>query len=187
MRYYAMKAMIALASIALLTGCAGAVKISPALQMDTYTDAENKNQSFGEEATLWVASQSEDPVKIAYLSFAGMTSLPQQVKSASLKMYVKEIEHPGRVSLYLYDNAAMDTITWSDQPEYDTEALESLDIQETGWQTWDATNFMKKAAEECSEGCPFSVVLVAEGDASISFASLEGSAEEKAVLEYEAS
>ena len=54
MRYYSMKAMIVLACIALLAGSAGAVKISPALQMDTYTDAENKNQSFGEEATLWV-------------------------------------------------------------------------------------------------------------------------------------
>lgn len=187
MKFHVLKAMIVLACIAMLAGSAGAVKISPALQMDTFTDAENADQSFGEDSVFWAASQGGVPAKIAYLSFAGMTSLPQQVKSASLKMYVKEIERPGKVSLYLYDNAAMDTITWSDQPEYDTEALESLDIQETGWQTWDATDFMKKAAEECSEGCPFSVVLVAEGDASISFASLEGSAEEKAVLEYEAS
>jgi hypothetical protein len=187
MRKHATLAIIALACIALLAGCAGAVKISPALLTDTYTDAENEDQSFGEESMLWASSQSGEPARIAYLSFAGMTTLPQQVKSASLKMYAKEVERPGKVSLYLYDNAAMDTITWSDQPEYGTEALGSLDIQETGWQTWDATDFMKKAAEECSEGCPFSLVLVAEGDASISFASLEGSAEEKAVLVYEAS
>jgi hypothetical protein len=116
-----------------------------------------------------------------------MTTLPQQISSASLKMYAQEVEQPGKVSLFLYDNAAMDTITWSHQPEYAEEALGTLDIQETGWQTWDATNFMKKAAEECSEGCPFSVVLVAEGNASISFASMEGSADEKAVLQYEAS
>jgi hypothetical protein len=45
---------------------------------------------------------------------------------------------------------------------------------------------VKKAAVECSEGCPFSVVLVADEDASISFASQEGSEEEKAVLQYEA-
>ena len=187
MKYYVLKAMIVLASIAFLAGSAGAVKISPALQMDTYTDAESADQSFGEDSAIWVASQGGVPAKIAYLSFGGMTTLPQQVKSASLKMYAKEIERPGRVSLYLYDNAAMDTITWSDQPEYGAEALGSLDIQETGWQTWDATDFVKKAAEECSEGCPFSLVLVAEGDASISFASLEGAAEEIAVLEYEAS
>ena len=187
MRFHVLKAMIVLACIVMLAGSAGAVKISPALQMDTYTDAENADQSFGEESAIWATSQSGEPMKIAYLSFAGMTTLPQQVKSASLKMYAKEIERPGRVSLYLYDNAAMDTITWSDQPEYGAEALGSLDIQETGWQTWDATNFMKEAAEKCSEGCPFSLVLVAEGDASISFVSLEGPAEEKAALEYEAS
>lgn len=179
--------MIVLACIAMLAGCAGAAKISPALQADTYTDAENANQSFGEDATIWVASQGGEPGKIAYLSFAGMTTLPQQVISASLKMYVKEIKQPGKISLYLYNNAAMDAITWAEQLEHGEEALGTLDIQEAGWQTWDATDFMKKAATECSEGCPFSVVLVAEGDASISFASMEGSADEKAVLQYEAS
>ena len=187
MRFHVLKAMIVLACIVMLAGSVGAVKISPALQMDTYNDAENADQSFGEESAIWAASQGGVPAKIAYLSFAGITTLPQQVKSASLKMYAKEIERPGKVSLYLYDNAAMDTITWSDQPEYSAESLGSLDIQETGWQTWDATDFMKEAAEKCSEGCPFSLVLVAEGDASISFVSLEGPAEEKAVLEYEAS
>ena len=50
MRYYAMKAMIALACIAMLAACAGAVKISPALQMDTYTDAEN------DRSELWRGS-----------------------------------------------------------------------------------------------------------------------------------
>ncbi len=187
MRNHAMLAIIALACIALLAGCAGAAKISPALLTDTYTDAAKEDQSFGEESILWTSSQSGEPVRVAYLSFAGMTTLPQQVIFATLKMYAKEIEKPGKVSLYFYDNAAMDTITWSDQPEYDTEVLGRLDIQEKGWQTWDATAFMKKAAEECSEGCPFSLVLVAEGDASISFASLEGFGEEKAVLVYEAS
>ncbi|NMC09460.1 MAG: DNRLRE domain-containing protein [Methanothrix sp.] len=187
MRNYSMKALMVLACIGLLAGCAVGVKISPALQMDTYTDAENADQSFGEDGVIWVTSQSGQPVKIAYLSFAGMSTLPQQISSASLKMYVREIKRPGKVSMYLYDNSAMDTITWEDQPEYDPEALGTLDIQETGWQTWDATDFVKKAAVECSEGCPFSVVLIAEGDASISFASMEGSAEEKASLQYEAS
>lgn len=181
------KAIISLACIAMLAGCAGGAKISPELQMDTYTDAENADQSFGEDSMIWVTTQSGQPVKIAYLSFAGMTTLPQQISSASLKMYVREIKRPGKVSMYLYDNSAMDTITWADQPEYDPEAVGTLDIQEIGWQTWDATDFVKKAAVECSEGCPFSVVLVAEGDASISFASMEGSTEEKAVLQYETS
>jgi hypothetical protein len=187
MKMCAMKSILALVFALFLIGIAGAGKFAPALQMDTYTDAGNKEQSFGSENTLWVSSQNGQPEKIAYLAFAGMTTLPQQISSGSLKMYVKEIERPGKVSIYLYNQAAMDIITWADQPEYDPGVVGNLEIQETGWQTWDATDFVKKAALECSEGCPFSVILVAEGDASISFASLEGSGEEKAVLVYEAS
>lgn len=186
MRYYAIRAIIALACIFLLASCAGAVKVTPALHTDTYIDAENEDQSFGEESAVWVSSHMGEPVRIAYLSFAGMTKLPEQISSANLKIYVKELERPGKVTLYLYDNAAMNTVTWADQPEYDSQALGSIEIQETGWQTWDATDFVKKAAVECSEGCSFSVVLVADEDASISFASQEGSEEEKAVLQYEA-
>ena len=187
MRDYAILAVIALACIALPADCSGAVKISPALLTDTYTDAQNEDQSFGEESVLGVASEKGQPVKIAYLSFAGMTALPQQISSASLMIYVKEVERPGRVSLHLYNQAAMDIIAWADQPEYDEEVLGTLEIQEPGWQTWDAAALVKKAAVECSEGCPFSVVLVAEDDASISFASLEGSEDEIAGLQYEAS
>jgi len=54
-----MKAMIVLACIAMLAGSAGGVKISPALQMDTFTDAENADQSFGEDSVIWAASQVE--------------------------------------------------------------------------------------------------------------------------------
>ena len=187
MRNCAKKAIIALACIAVLTSGAMAAKISPALQMDTYANASNKEQSFGSEDTIWVSSQNGQPVRITYLTFAGMTTLPQQISSASLKMFVREVERPGKVSIHLYNQAAMDSITWADQPEYDPEALGTLDIQGTGWQTWDAAAFVKKAAEKCSEGCPFSVILVADGNATISFASMEGSAEEKAALQYEAS
>lgn len=181
------KAILALTCIAVLAGSAGAVKISPALEMDTYTDAGDEENSFGTDETLWVTSENGQPVRIAYLAFSGITSLPQQISSGSLRMYAQEVERPGKVSIYLYDQTAMDIITWADQPEYDPEAVGTLDIQEPGWQTWDATAFMKKAAVECSEGCPFSVVLVAEDDASIGFASMEYSAEEKPVLSYEAS
>lgn len=180
------KAVVVLIFAVLFVGTAGAGNFSPALQMDTYTDASDKDQSFGSEGSLWVSSQSGKPTQIAYLTFAGMTTLPQQISSSSLKMYVKEVERPGKVSIYLYDQAAMDIVTWADKPEYDSEALGTLDIQGTGWQTWDTTDFVKKAAVECSEGCPFSVVLVAEGDASIAFTSMEGSAEEKPTLQYEA-
>ncbi|OPY56594.1 MAG: hypothetical protein A4E49_00214 [Methanosaeta sp. PtaU1.Bin112] len=182
-----MNCIMAFACIALLVGCAGAVKVSPTLEMDTYTDAENEDQSFGAEGTIWASSERGMPVRIAYLSFAGMTTLPQQISSATMKMYAKEVERSGNVSLHLYDQAAMDIITWAGQPEYDSKVLGTLNIGEPGWQTWDATAFVKKAASECSRGCPFSLVLVAQGDASISFASLEGSSDEKAIMQYEAS
>ncbi len=102
-------------------------------------------------------------------------------------MYVKNVERPGKLSIHLYNSAALDTITWADQPEYDPEVLGTMDVQGDGWQTLDATALVKKAALECSEGCPFALVLVADDDTSIAFASMESSAEEKAVLEYEAS
>jgi len=187
MRSCIMKAILALACTVVLASTAGAGKFSPALKMDTYTDASRADESFGSEGTLGVTSENGQTMRMAYLTFEGMIKLPQQISSASMKIYVKEVERPGKVSLYLYDQAAMDIITWADQPEHDPEAVGTLDIQGPGWQTWDATAFVKKAAAECSEGCPFSVVLVADDNASIEFASLESSPEEKPALEYEAS
>jgi hypothetical protein len=70
---------------------------------------------------------------------------------------------------------------------FDPRAIGTLDNRGPGWQTWNTAAFVKTAAVECCEGCLFSVVLVSEGDASISFASHEGSAEEKAVSLREAS
>ena len=187
MRSCIMKAILALACTVVLASTAGAGKFSPALKMDTYTDASRADESFGSEGTLGVTSENGQTMRMAYLTFEGMIKLPQQISSASMKIYVEEVERPGQVSLYLYDQAAMDIITWADQPEHDPEAVGTLDIQGPGWQTWDATAFVKKAAAECSEGCPFSVVLVADDNASIEFASLESSPEEQPALEYEAS
>ena len=44
---------------------------------------------------------------------------------------------------------------------------------------------IKKAVEVCTEGCPYSIVLVAQDGASVGFTSAEASAEKKPVLEYE--
>lgn len=71
-----------------------------------------------------------------------MTKLADQISSGTFRIYAKEVERPGKVSIHLYSQAAMDIITF---------------------------------------------VLVAEGDASIGFASIECSADEKPTLEYEAS
>ena len=106
-----MKTILPLVFALILIGTAWAGEFSPALQMDTYTDTGNKEQSFGPEDTLWVSSQNGQPEKIAYLAFAGMTKLPQQISSGSLKMYAKEVERPGKVSIHLYNQAAMDIIS----------------------------------------------------------------------------
>jgi hypothetical protein len=46
------------------------------------------------------------------------------------------------------------------------------------------TSIIKKAVETCTEGCPYTIVLVAEGDASVEFTSSEASKENKPTLEY---
>lgn len=182
------RAILAMACIAVMASTAGAGKFSPALQMDTYTDASRANESFGSKDNLWVTSESGNPVRIAYLTFAGINTPPEQISSGSLKIYVKEVERPGKVNLYLYDHVVMNTVTWADRPaEYGPDIVGTLDIQGPGWQTWDVTTFVEKAAVECSRGCPFSVVLVGEGNVSIGIASMESTPTEKLVLQYEAS
>ncbi|HSD56740.1 MAG TPA: DNRLRE domain-containing protein, partial [Methanotrichaceae archaeon] len=140
-------------------------------------------ESFGSERVLWATSDKGTHIRVAYLTFSGMTTLPNQIDSASLDIYVRSMEQPGEVSIHLLDRPVMSYMTWEDREEYDEENLATLNIEGTGWQTFDAAALVKKAAMECSEGCPFTVVLVAEGDASIGFASVD-SVENKARLEY---
>jgi len=172
------------ALIVLLAGIAAAATFSPALVVDTYMDAYEDDETFADAETLWVTSEDGDPVRIAFLVYSEMVKLPMEIESGEFRARVTDVERPGEVTLYFYDMAVLETETWRDMLRYDDEPLATLDIQETGWATWDATDLVKKAAEECSEGCPFSVVLVAEGDASIGFASMEGSGDETAVIEY---
>ena len=46
------------------------------------------------------------------------------------------------------------------------------------------TSIIQKAVETCTEGCPYSIILVAEDDASVGFTSSEASDENKPILEY---
>lgn len=181
-RKRAISAMIFIAAIASIA-CAGT--FSPSLQVDTYTDASHTNESFGDKDTLWIASEKGSPVRIAYLTFTGMNVPPEMIDSGSLKIYVKEVERPGKVSLYLFDKAVLDTATWADKPEPGTGAVGALDIQSSGWQTCDATVLVRNAAVECSQACPFSIALVGEGDVSIAIASVESTPAAKAALQYE--
>ncbi len=174
---------LGLVILAVLVGTVAAGRFSPMLLDDTYVDAGKAAESFGTERVLWATSEKGTPVRVAYLTFSGMTTLPNQIDSAGLDIYVRSVEHPGEVSIHLLDRPVMSYMTWEDREEYDEESLATLNIEGTGWQTFDAAALVKKAAMECSEGCPFTVVLVAEGDASIGFASVD-SGEDKARLEY---
>lgn len=170
--------------IVFLAGIAAAATFSPALVVDTYMDASQEDETFAGAETLWATSEGGEPVRIAFLVYSEMVKLAMEIEAGELRAYVTDVERPGEVSLHFYDMAVLETETWRDMPLYDDEPLATRNIQETGWATWDATSLLKKAAEECSEGCPFTVVLVAEGDASIGFISMEGSSDRKAVIEY---
>lgn len=172
------------ALIVLLAGIAAAATFSPALVVDTYIDASEEDETFAGAETLWATSEGGEPVRIAFLVYSEMVKLSMEIEAGELRAYVTEVERPGEVTLHFYDMAVLETETWRDMPRYDDEPLATLNIQEMGWATWDATTLLKKAADECSEGCPFTVVLVAEGDASIGFISMEGSGERMAAIEY---
>ena len=176
--------LLAAALVVMLAGIAAAGTFSPPLVLDTYMDADEEDEAFADGDPLWATSDDGDPVRITFLVFKEMVMLADQIESGELKVRVTEVETPGEVTLYFYDLAVLDSETWADLPLYDEEPLFTIEIEAEGWASWDATSLVKKAAEECSEGCPFTAVLVAEGDASIGFASMEGSEDDKAVLEY---
>ena len=172
----------------LLMGAASA-GFTTKLTEDVYVDADRADDNYGLGTTLWVSSDDGDPVKITYLKFmnnlenVGVES-GDDIESASLKIYVTDVETEGDIIVYFSEeNFFEETVTWSDELEYLDDATATLHIDEEGWCTFDATEIMKMAADECLT-CPFAIVLVAEDDASISFASKEESDGNEAVLDY---
>ncbi len=172
----------------LLMGAASA-GFSTSLGEDTYVDAKMNNTNYGLGTTLWVSSDDGDPVKITYLMFdnnlenVGVES-GDDIESASLEIYVTDVETEGDIVAYFSEEGFFEqTVTWSDELEYLEDATATLYIDEEGWCTFDATEIMKMAADECLT-CPFTIVLVAEDDASIGFVSKEESDGNEAVLDY---
>ena len=67
-------------------------------------------------------------------------------------------------------------VTWNDKSDYDSKVSSSpVDVDKEGSYTLDVTPIIKKAVETCTEGCPYSIVLVAEDGASVGFTSSEAS------------
>ncbi|NYT01559.1 MAG: DNRLRE domain-containing protein [Methanosarcinales archaeon] len=171
-----------------LVGVALAGTFSSGLEEDTYLDADSPDDTFAGEDTLWASSAGAEQTRVAFLGFknnfgnVGLMS-PSDVQSATMTLTVTEVESPGEIKAYVFHGATLPTLTWNDQEKYEPEPEVSFEVEETGEIQIDATELVRKAVDICTEGCPFSIVLVAEDDVSVGFASMESS-EAQAVLKY---
>jgi hypothetical protein len=174
----------------LLAATAAAGSFTAEMDVDTYVDADKANQSFSDSDLLWAASVGAQPTKEVYLSFINVLGAqgifkPEQIASATLTLDAAKVDKPGKVKAYFLHGAAFDTVNWYDKADYDAEVYSSpVNIDETGSYTLDVTSIIKKAVETCTEDCPYSIVLVAEDDASVGFASSKASGNGP-VLKYE--
>ena len=170
------------------TSAAGSFKAE--MDVDTYVDANNANQSFEDSDLLWATSQGGAPKALVYLSFINLFGSqgvfkPEQIASATLTLDAAQIDKPGNVKAYFLHGATLDTMTWYDKADYDAEVSSSqVDVDKAGSYTLDVTSIIKKAVETCTEGCPYSIVIVAEDDASLAFTSSKASNENKPTLVY---
>ncbi len=186
MRYW--YALIGIFLLLAATASAGSFKAN--MDVDTYVNANNASQSYGENDLLWASSESGDPVNETYLSFVnlfGSQSIfnPDDIKSATLTLDAARVEEAGKVTAYFFHGATFDNLNWNDKTEYDGNVSSiAVDIEKEGSYELDVTPIIKKAVEICTEGCPYSIVLVAEDNASIGFTSSEASDDNKPTLEY---
>jgi len=169
--------LYALLGLAVLLSVASAAAGDFKVQMDvaTYVDASNANANFSvNNDTLWAASADGKPVKEVYLSFVnnfGTVGVfnPDKVTSATLKLDAKNVDKSGTIKAYFVHGATSEITTWNDKPEFNSSVSASLDVQKVGEYTMDLTPLIKTAVKTCTEGCPYSIVLVADDSASIGF------------------
>jgi hypothetical protein len=174
----------------LLAATALAGSFTAEMDVETYVDANNANQSFADSDLLWAASAGSEAEKLVYLSVINMFGSqgifkPEQITAATLTLDAAKVDKPGKVMAYYKHGETLDTTTWYDKADYDSEVSSpSLDIEKEGSYTLDVTSLVKKAVETCTEGCGYSIVIVAEDDASVGFASGRASGKGP-VIEYE--
>jgi len=174
----------------LLVAAAAAASFTAEMDVNTYVDSDNANQSFTDSDLLWAASDGGDSKKEVYLSFINLLGSqgifkPDQVTEASLTVDAVQVDKPGKVTAYFLHGATFDTANWYTKDDYDPEVTSSsVEIDEAGSYEFDVTPIIKKAVETCTEGCPYTIVLVADGDASIAFASSRSGNGDKPTLEY---
>jgi hypothetical protein len=161
----------------LLAATAAAGSFTAEMDVDTYVDAANASQSFSDSDLLWAASAGGEPAREVYLSFINILGSqgifnPEQIESATLTLKAAQVDKPGKVTAYFLHGATLSTASWSSKEEYDAGSSSApVEIKEAGSYSIDVTDIIKKAVETCTEGCPYSIVLVAEDDASVAFSS----------------
>ena len=174
----------------LLAATATAGSFKAEMDVETYVDANNANQSFADSDLLWAASQDGNSTKQVYLSVINMFGTqgifkPEQIASATLTLDAAQVDKPGKITAYYLHGETLDTTTWDDKMDYSADvSSSSVNVDKEGSYTWDITPIVKKAVETCTEGCGYSVVLVAEDNSSVAFASSEASKENMPTLEY---
>jgi hypothetical protein len=177
---FGLKLVYAMLMLFLLLGSAFAGTFTAGLDADTYVDRDSPDETFGDATTLWVASHAGEPVKIAYIGFINAfgnqgISSPDQVSTATLKLTVSEVEKAGVIKVYFVHGYISPELTWEDAPEAVENVSAEIEIDSPGEYTLDATDIVKEAVRTCTEGCPYGLKIVAEGDASIGLASSEAS------------
>ncbi len=199
MRYWL--AIIGALLLLAAAGSAGSFKVD--MDVDTYVNSADEEESFDQSDLLWVSSQDDDDdddsgddgasANETYLGFENLFGSqgvfnPDQIKSATLTLNVARVDDEGEIKAYFLEGATLSTLTWKDKVEYDINvSSESIEIDENDVDDvieLDVTPIIKKAVEACTEGCPYSIVLVGEDDVSVAFVSSEASDEDMPVLEY---
>jgi hypothetical protein len=160
------------------------------LNIDTYVDSANADQSFSQDNILWASSVDGTPVKEVYLGFINnfvkaRAKSPENISSATLKLYASKVEKPGRIVAYISEGSALETATWEYKLDYDSDAAVPFNVEGEGEYVVDATPLVKKAVELCPGECPYTIILVAEDSASVAFASQEDSPDKAPSLKYD--
>lgn len=161
---------------------------NPDMTVATYVDAGKPDASFSNDNTLWASSTDGKPEKEVFMTFnntfgAARIFNPDKVKSATLKVNAMNVSKAGTIKAYFIHEATMKTVTWNDKLDYDSSVSASLDVQKAGDYAMDVTPIIKAAVKACSESCPYTIVLVADGSASIGFSKDDS---QKPSLEFEA-
>ena len=190
----------------LLAAAGSAGSFAVEMDVDTYASSAEAEETFADSDLLWVSSQDDDDdddddasggndaaaneTRLSYVNLFGSQGIfnPDQIKSATLTLNVARVDDEGEIKAYFLEGATFDTLTWKDKVEYDLNvSSESIEIDEDDLESvieLDVTPIIKKAVEVCTEGCPYTIVLVGEDDVSVAFVSSEASEEDMPVLEY---